>query len=93
MTEDLGRRKGQRVAEQPVQHPLALPVFETRDVSRRILSLIEGEKAGEDPIGQIVDLLTEVAATQALLLQRLDAIERRLPGQSQPGASERRRQQ
>ncbi len=72
-----GRRPGQRIAAQPIQHPLAGPIYETRDTTAAILRLLEGEDPAdgsedEDPIAQLVRLMTETLA----VVQRIEA---RLP--------------
>ena len=81
--EDLGRRKGQKVQAQGAQHPLAEPVFHTRDVANTILGLLEGkdsdgQSAEDDPILEMLAVLKAVAESQSRIELRLGAIEKAL---------------
>ncbi len=71
-----GRRPGQKVAAQPIHHPLAGPIYETRDTTAAILRLLEGEdptdgSEDEDPIAQLVRLVAEIHSTVQRIESRL----------------------
>jgi|GEM_PF-4841255 hypothetical protein len=70
--EDMGRRPNQTVPVQPIQHPLAEPVFETRGTAIAILQLLADEKpSGEGP--SLIEILLETVGAIDSRLQQMEA--------------------
>ncbi|TNC98667.1 MAG: hypothetical protein FD119_138 [Stygiobacter sp.] len=70
--EDMGKRPNQLIPVQPIQHPLAEPVFETRDTALAILQLL----ADETPSGQgpsLIEILLETVGAIDARLQQMEA--------------------
>lgn len=72
-TEDLGRRPGQLIPAQPVQHPLAEPIFDTRSTAREILRVVTGEETTQGDGPKPIDILIEIVAKMDERLERVES--------------------